>query len=535
MNLGAKHKQSLLLAAAVALACGLFAALNFLSAGLHLRADFTAGRVYSVSPATKRLLSRLQDPLSVTLYYSRELPPQILTMKSYARDFLNEYAAASGGKLSVSVRELGPENSEQGLKAGMLPVRFDIYAKDKYEQREGFFGLSVQYRDKKQLMPFINDVDGLEYELSSRIKAVLSDRKQAIGFVNGHGALTPYAMDPAFTAKIRSSYDIMLVDLAALSVSSDTVANMPAIFVLGPQGPLSEAEILSLDKYLAGGGSLVLALDAKNVSMRNYSLADNPSGLAAWLAFHGFKLSDGMVLDAQSQTIQVARQQGLFMFRNIVQYPPFVLAGDLDREHPVTRTLDSLVFPFTSAVSIVPGAAFKKLDVLVRSSKKSWIAPFKTGLPDVDPFRTFSPEQGAPGGPFGLALAAQACFKPYEVRGSSSAAVNSGTPLAQGCGRLALIGTSRFVQPELSMPDMNFIFLLNLMDWAAQEQDLVDIRAKASSFHPLRELSPGGKKFVRYMIVLLPPLLAALAGLGVWRLRLRRNRKTAAFYSSRDA
>ncbi|NLO91874.1 MAG: GldG family protein [Elusimicrobia bacterium] len=531
MTLNPKQKQAAALTVSVALGCALFAALNWLSSELHARADFTAGRIYSISPATGKLLSRLEDPLSATLYYSRELPPQIAAMKSYAHDFLDEYAASSGGKFRVALRELGPENYEQGLKAGMLPVRFDVYAKDKYEQREGFFGLSVQYRDRKQLMPFINDVDGLEYELSSRVKAVLTEKKQAIGFLNTHGALTPYAMDPSFTAKIRSSYDVMLVDLSSLALSSETVSAMPAIFILGPQEPFSEAEIAVLDRYLVAGGSVVLALDQKKISMRNYALADNPSGLAPWLKFHGLLLGDAMALDSQSQAIQVARQQGLFTFRNIVQYPPFILASDLDRQHPVTRTLDSLIFPYASPVGVAPGVTLKKIDVLVRSSKKSWLAPFGNAFADVDPFRDFAASKTGEEGPFALAVAAQSCFVPYAVQASSvpSAA------LPQACGRLALLGTSRFAQPELGMPDMNFIFLLNLMDWAAQEQALVDIRAKASSFHPLRELSPVRKKAVRYVIVLLPPLLAALSGLLVWHLRRRRNKKTAARYCKSDA
>jgi len=512
------------------LALGLFASFNMLAAQARLRLDCTQGRLYSISPATKKLLASLEDPLPVTLYYSRELPPQISTMKSYLRDFLDEYAQASRGKLRVTVREIGPDQQEmqQALKAGVIPVRFDIYSSDKYEQREGFFGLSMQYRDRRQLMPFVNDVAGLEYELSSRIKALQAGRKPTVGFVNGAGALTPYAMDPAFASKINSSYSIAVIDLKTFAVSSSTVQEMPALFLLGPEAPLSEQEILALDSYLAAGGSVALALNAKKVSLRNYSIAPNITGLEPWLKHHGLRLGEELVLDSQNQAIQVARQQGLYVFRNIVQYPPFVLASELDREHPVTRTLDTLVLPYVSAVEAVPGAQFRKLDTLIWSSKKSWRMPETDTLPDVDPFQNFGAQaKGRRSGPFPLAVAAQNCFVPYQGPVASSGAANA-------CGRLVVIGTSRFIQPEYGMPDMNYIFLLNLIDWAAQDQALIDIRAKSAAFHPLRELSPSAKRMVRYIVFLLPPLLAVLAGLAIWRTRLRRLSKAAREFGGAD-
>ena len=518
-------------AGGAALALCLFAAVNLLGAQARFRVDCTQGRIYSISPATKKLLASLEDPLPVTLYYSRELPPQINTMKAYLRDFLSEYAQASHGKLRVTVREIGADQQEaqQALKAGVIPVRFDIYSSDKYEQREGFFGLVLQYRDRQQLMPFINDISGLEYELSSRIKALLAGRKPSIGFVNSAGALNPYVMDPAFASKISSSYNIVLSDLKLLSVSSNTVQEMPALFLLGPETQLSEQEILALDSYLTAGGSVVLALNAKKVSLRNYSVEANSAGLEPWLKHHGLTVSTELVLDSQSQAIQVARQQGLFVFRNVVQYPPFVLASELDRDHPVTRTLDTLVLPYVSAVELVQGAQFKKLDTLVWSSKKSWRLPETAPLHDVDPFQDFgSGAKDRLPGPFRLAVAAQNSFVPYQPH-------KAGTGAVPACGRLVVIGSSRFVQPEYGMPDMNYIFLLNLIDWAAQDQALIDIRAKAAAFHPLRELSPSGKTAVRYTLFLLPPLLAILAGLAMWRGRIRRCKKAAFEFGGENA
>ena len=103
------------------LLAGNFLLLNFWLAPIGiLRTDLTAGRIYSISPATRSYLSRLQEPL-----LTRGIHPLLAPLQPQLRDLLREYEVAGQGRVRgefVDPQEKPELEQEAGEKYG-IPTR----------------------------------------------------------------------------------------------------------------------------------------------------------------------------------------------------------------------------------------------------------------------------------------------------------------------------------------------------------------------------------------------------------------------------
>ena len=75
----------------------LFLALNLLSTNLSvgLRVDLTEKRLYTLSPATRKIVDRIDEPVTLRFFYSRDFAAAVPAIGSYAQrvqDLLREYA-----------------------------------------------------------------------------------------------------------------------------------------------------------------------------------------------------------------------------------------------------------------------------------------------------------------------------------------------------------------------------------------------------------------------------------------------------------
>ena len=64
--------------------------LNFLFNRFFVRLDLTGDKQYTLSQATKNILTELDEPVTVTAYFSENLPPQIEKVKRDFEDVLAE-------------------------------------------------------------------------------------------------------------------------------------------------------------------------------------------------------------------------------------------------------------------------------------------------------------------------------------------------------------------------------------------------------------------------------------------------------------
>lgn len=91
------------------------------------RLDFTTGKLYTLSDATRVTLKDLAEPVDITFVYSRRVGQEYPAIQAYAarvRELLATYAARSGG--NVRVREIDPrpfsEAEDEALAAGISAI-----------------------------------------------------------------------------------------------------------------------------------------------------------------------------------------------------------------------------------------------------------------------------------------------------------------------------------------------------------------------------------------------------------------------------
>ena len=85
-----------------------------------MRFDLTAPKSYSLSKASKTLVKNLDQPLSVRVFFSDNLPSTYTSVSQYVKDILVEYKGAANKNFSVSFMDMSkPENEELARSLGI--------------------------------------------------------------------------------------------------------------------------------------------------------------------------------------------------------------------------------------------------------------------------------------------------------------------------------------------------------------------------------------------------------------------------------
>lgn len=124
----------------LALLLGILLLLNLISNEFHFRLDLTEDKQYTLSRATRDILNNLEDPVMVTAYFSKDLPPHIAKTKRDFQDLLVEYAMRSGNM--VQYKFVNPNEKEslenEAVNNGIQPVLINVREKTRSNNRKHF-------------------------------------------------------------------------------------------------------------------------------------------------------------------------------------------------------------------------------------------------------------------------------------------------------------------------------------------------------------------------------------------------------------
>lgn len=132
-----------------------------------LRADLTAGSLYTLSDATRGYLNQVREPLVIRGYFSAETHPLLAPLVPRIRDLLAEYQEAGGAKLRVEFVDPIEDpalEEEAGSKYGIQPVPFQTTSKYQASVVNSYFDILVAYGDQFET---INYADLIEIKVRS--------------------------------------------------------------------------------------------------------------------------------------------------------------------------------------------------------------------------------------------------------------------------------------------------------------------------------------------------------------------------------
>ena len=235
MNLD--NKKSTIIFSAIILASVIF--LNLISKNLFARFDLTENKIYSLSSSSKSVVSKIEDPFTIKIYFSEQLPGQYGNNRRYLQDILEEYSAYSSGNLRFEF--YSPETDEQltqdAQKYGIQPVQLRVIENDNVEIKKVYMGMVLLYEDKRESIPIIQTSTGLEYDITTKIKKMVDSDKKTLGIVSfgGGQALSNQNLSQA----LNERYSVR----PNLNLSTSVPSNINLLLINGVTDSISVEEL----------------------------------------------------------------------------------------------------------------------------------------------------------------------------------------------------------------------------------------------------------------------------------------------------
>ncbi len=147
---------------------------------LFFRLDLTANGLYSLSRASKRAVSTLNEPMTINVFFSKNLPAPYNNIERYLHDLLDEYGAHARKNLSyrffnVSAKESelseeAEENRQMAQDYGIYPVNVQTIEQDEAKVQRAYMGMAFVHGDIIERLPALTSTEGLEYQITSTIQ-----------------------------------------------------------------------------------------------------------------------------------------------------------------------------------------------------------------------------------------------------------------------------------------------------------------------------------------------------------------------------
>jgi gliding-associated putative ABC transporter substrate-binding component GldG len=519
---------------------GILVLINFLMAKNFFRLDLTENREYTVSEATKTILGRMDDIVNIKVYFSRDLPSYLATLRSEVEDMLEEFRAYSKGNLVIDFEDptKDPETENRVRRLGVPQVQLDVIKSDSRSIQNAFLGMAILYEDRNEVIPVISSTANLEYELAQGIIKVMEKERKVVGFLTGHGEPDLSQAYDAVRQEAEKQYTVQRVDLQG--GRQKVPQQVTALVIAGPNG-INEREKYLIDQYLMGGGKLIVLEDA--IQLVEGALQARPvrSGLENLLPFYGAKVEEDQILD--SRCAVAGFSQGFFRYMIPYRYWPRVLKDGLNPENPIVSRMESLIFPWVSSISeseLKPETV--QFTRLAWTSNQSW--PI-TGPFNLNPQQEFAPPPDKLKS-YTVAAALTGNFKSYfadkevpPVPADTTSAIQAPADepkIAESpATQIILIGSSQIANNNfLSQFPANLTFMLNTIDWVALGNELIAIRSREVSDRPLnpeilKDEAEAKRNTIKFAGTFGMPILLTVYGMLRW---LARRREKQAFEDS---
>jgi ABC-type uncharacterized transport system involved in gliding motility auxiliary subunit len=520
MELAMTRKQAALLAA-LSTASLILALL--LSRRIWFRLDITKNQAYTISPVSRNLYTEIPDQVRITYYVSDKLA-SIHPLPGEIEDLLREYAARSRGRIQLLVRDPAKAGMVQTVEQlGILPQQIQTVEQDEASIATVYTGIVIEYLDTLEVLPVVFGLETLEYDLSSRIRAMVRGTEREVGVIVGDTAKqwsTDYGyLNQAF---IQAGFRVRLLN------PGDEIGDaLPVLFVLGGAEYMDEWALYRIDRYIQGGGKVFFALEGVEVNTQYGAEARviNDRGLLAMVSFYGATLGPALVLDPSALTIsyQTQNASGGAQLR-LARYPLWiaVLAENGNPGHPITSGFGGLDLFWASPIDLNPREGIAA-EILFTSTPGAWLMTGDFVLNPELSYR-FAAEQPDTEGVKILGAALSGKFPSWFAGTAKPVREGSGEELPDmpgetGESRIVVVGDTDIVSTyiEYTQGQQNLSFLIQAADWLGNDDDIIGIRNRQTQTGRLNRITDPRDRartmaFARLLNVAVLPLAVVAAG-----------------------
>jgi ABC-type uncharacterized transport system involved in gliding motility auxiliary subunit len=255
--------------AALALIAILFLVVNLIAqVGLTgQRVDLTENRLYTLSGGTRAVLGKLDEPITLRLFYSATLANQFPAFKAFSgrvTDLLDAFKRAGHGNIRIQIIDPAPytDTEDEAAAAG-------IQGNETPSGESFYFGLVGSGPiGGREVMPVITPdrEPFLEYDLAKMIVALTAEKKPVlavistlpldVGFGGAMAALRGQSHPFTVYSQLAELYDVRMMASDFVEVG----AHVDMLLIVHPP-KLNPQQLYAIDQFVLAGGRAVVMVD----------------------------------------------------------------------------------------------------------------------------------------------------------------------------------------------------------------------------------------------------------------------------------
>src|SRR5258706_416420 len=472
-------------------------AVNFFIGKAPVRLDLSEGKLYTLSPGTKKILGNLSAPVKVKLYISQgeSVPVPLRGFAQRVEDRVREFKSGAGPNLIVERYNPRPDSEEEDA------AQLDGIEPQQLVSGESFYlGAVVSQLDRKQSLAAITPQRErlLEYDLVRAIARVANPQRPKIGLMAGLPVLgekfnpfTRQSSEPWVLAnELKREFEVKEVPIGAREIDKD----IGVLLLIHPRDAAPQTEY-ALDQFVLRGGKLIAFVDPyayfdQSPQMPGVPPQPSSSALPQLFKAWGVKFDpDKVVADA------------VFASGGGQRLTPTVLSLNrtaFSRDDIVTGSIETLLYAFGGALETTPVEGLRVTELLKSSDNVMLVDNANATRSGDEAMKGFKPSGKALPlavrltGKFHTAFPDGLSVDKKPVPGTpalrQSAADNS--VILVGDVDLLADGAAVDIQEVLGRrivgpPNGNLALGLGMVDQFSGGADLIGLRSRNAAFRPL--------------------------------------------------
>ena len=529
---------------------------NVCTQSVYKRIDLTADQHFTLSEASKEIISKVNEPLFITVYLDGEFPSEFKRLQLETRQHLEELAAENA---HIKIKFESPDQQGDALiKRGMIPSKLTVEEAGKLSEAIIFPWAEISYQKKSTSVSLLstttlssqeeqlqNAIENLEYRFSNAINLITKTTQKRVAVVTGNGELQDLYLY-SFLSEVAKKYRLAKFTLDSVSENpQQTLKDLNSLdlaIIAKPTEQFTAKEKFTLDQFITNGGKTLWMID--NVQADLDSLMANGKMLAYprdlnltdLLFTYGVRINTTLIKDLYAAKIPLATGNigNQPQFQNLEWlYHPLVRGN---KNHAITKNISPVRLQFTSPIDTLKND-IKKTPLLVSS-----LLTQKIGTPNFIELTSIADkilETDYQSGNQLFAVLLEGNFnsayknrvKPFQTNLYKEQATNNKMiVIADGdIGKNQILKEQPFDLNKDKWTGQQFgnkDFLLNAIDYLLDDTGIIDLRNKTLQINLLdKQKASKERLFWQFLNVILPLIVLFVFGIVFNFLRYRKYAK----------
>ncbi len=357
-------------------------AFYIVTSAFKIRADVTAEKIHTLSAGTKKILGKLNSPITVRFYCTQgdnAMPPVLRTYAQHIEELLVEYKQAAQGRIILQKFDPKPDSDAEesaqlnGVEGQGPPGAGKVY-----------LGIMVSMLDDKFALPWLppDREKLLEYDISRAISRVESRTPPVVGIMSAFPVFgqqynpmtaTREQMSKgswAFVTELKKDFIVAKVPMTTSKIDD----GIKVLVVVHPRNITDTAQY-AIDQFVLRGGKLLAFLDPHAFFDESHDQQNQSFSVVGENAYGQSSLDKLLKTWGLSMDMDKVVADTSFGSRNpkTGQMAPTILMitrAGIDENDLATSQIDNLALPFSGAFTGKPADGLKET-VLVKCSRNS--------------------------------------------------------------------------------------------------------------------------------------------------------------------